>query len=276
MANTKLSDLFNPQVVGNKIATDYGNKIVVSRFANVSTRLVGVAGDKIIRNQYTYVGDASVLSELAPDTPAKLSTQRVTKTVVKVSKQIVLSDEALLSGADDPIGEAIEQIAMSIAKKDDADAITELLTTTQTATGASLALAIQAGLKVLGEKAMGSNVIIFANSSDYWDMVADHDNWIPASEVAAKLVQNGVTGKYFSCNVVPTDSVTKGSPILMIEGALSKEMKKDFEAESERILNKQIDGEQISYGDLLAGYEHRVYWANDLTKIVKLTVSSNI
>ena len=276
MANTKLSDLFNPQVVGNKIATDYGNKIVVSKFANVSTTLVGVAGDTITRNQYVYAGDANVLGELVADTPAKLSTKRVTKTIVKVSKQIVLSDEALLSGADDPMGEAIEQIAMSIAKKDDADAITELLTTTQTATGTTLATAIQAGLKVLGEKAMGANVIIFANSSDYWDMVADHNNWIPASEISAKLVQNGVTGKYFSCNVVPTDSVEKGSPILMLEGALSKEMKKSFEAEMERILNKQIAGEQISYADLLAGYEHRVYWANDLTKIVKLTVSSNI
>ena len=230
MANTKLSDLFNPQVVGNKIATDYGNKIVVSKFANVSTTLTGVAGDTITRNQYTYIGDANVLGELVADTPAKLSTQRVTKTIVKVSKQVVLSDEALLSGADDPMGEAIEQIAMSIAKKDDADAIAELMTTTQTATGTTLAKAIVAGLKVLGEKAMGYNVIIFASSSDYGDMVADHDNWIPASEISAKLVQQGVVGKYFSCNVVPTDSIETGSPLLMLEGALSKEMKKSFRA----------------------------------------------
>lgn len=276
MANTKLSDLFNPQVVGNKIATDYGNKIVVSKFATVSTTLVGVAGDTITRNQYTYCGDASVLGELVADTPAKLSTQRVTKTIVKVSKQIVLSDEALLSGADAPMDEAIEQIAMAIAKKDDADAIAELLTTTQTATGTTLAKAIVAGLKVLGEKAMGYNVIIFASSSDYWDMVADHDNWIPASEISAKLVQQGVVGKYFSCNVVPTDSVETGSPILFVEGALSKEMKKSFEAENKRLLNDVIEGTAVSYGELLAGYEHRVYWANDLTKIVKLTVSSNI
>lgn len=276
MANTKLSDLFNPQVVGNKIATDYGNRIIVSRFANTSTTLTGVAGDTITRNQYTYIGDASVLSELDPDTPAKLVTQRITKTVVKVSKQVVLSDEAILSGADRPMDEAIEQIAMAIAKKDDADAITELKTTTQTATGTSLATAIVAGLKVLGEKALQSNVIIFANSSDYFDMVADHDNWLPASEVSAKLVQQGAVGKYFNTNVVPTDSVTAGSPILFVEGALSKEMKRSFEAEMERILNKQIAGEQISYANLLAGSEHRVYWASDLTKIVKLTVSSNI
>ena len=107
-------------------------------------------------------------------------------------------------------------------------------------------------------------------------MVADHDNWIPASEISAKLVQQGVVGKYFSCNVVPTDSVETGSPILFVEGALSKEMKKSFEAENKRLLNDVIEGTAVSYGELLAGYEHRVYWANDLTKIVKLTVSSNI
>jgi len=276
MASTKLTDLFDPQVVGNKIATDYGNKIVVSKFATVDTTLVGQPGSTITRSQFSYIGDAAVLGELAPDTPSKLSTQQVTKTIVKVSKQVVISDEAVESGADRPMGEAIEQIAMSIAKKDDADAITELKTTTQTATGTSLATAIVAGLKVLGEKAMGSNVIIFANSSDYWDMVADHDNWIPASEISAKLVQNGVVGKYFSCNVVPTDSITKGSPILMIEGALVKEMKRGYRAEMERILNQVVEGDAISYANLLAATEHRVYWANDLTKIVKLTVSSNI
>lgn len=276
MANTKLSDLFNPQVVGNKIATDYGNKIVVSKFADVSTTLVGIPGDTITRNQYAYIGDAAVLGELAADTPAKLTTSRITKTVVKVSKQVVLSDEAILSGADKPMDEAIEQIAQAIAKKDDADAITELMTTTQTATGTSLANAIVAGLKVLGEKAMGNNVIIFANSSDYWDMVADHDNWIPASEVSAKLVQQGVTGKYFSCNVVPTDSISQGSPLLMIEGALKKEMKRSFLAELDRILNGEVAGDTVGYANLFAATEHRVYWASDLTKIVKLTVSANI
>lgn len=269
MAQTKTTDLFIPQVVGKKIETDYGKFITVSKFAQVDRTLVGRPGDTITRNQFVFIGQANVLSEGSPDTPVKLESAPVTKKIVKVSKQVELTDEAIMAGGDNPYGEAIEQIAMAIALKDDADAITEIKTTTQTASGTSLATAIVAGMKVFGERGMKIPAIAFVNSSDYYDMVADNKNWIPASEISAELVQLGVVGKYMGANVVPTDSVTAGAPIMMLKGALSKEMKRDFLAEKDRILNNGT----TSYADLLAGSEHRVYWLNNVANAVKLTVS---
>ena len=269
MAQTKTSDLFIPQVVGQKIATDYGRFITVSNFATVDRTLVARAGDTITRNQFVFVGAANVLGEGVADTPAKLESAPITKKVVKVSKQIEITDEAIMAGGDNPYGEAIEQIAMAIAIKDDADAITELMTTTQTASGTSLATAIVAGMKVFGERGMKIPAICFANSADYYDMVADYANWIPASEIAADLVQAGVVGKYMGANIVPTDTVTAKAPVMMLKGALSKEMKRDFLAEKDRILNNGT----TSYADLLAGSEHRVYWLNNVANAVKLTVS---
>ena len=256
-------------MVGQKIATDYGRYITVSNFATVDRTLVARAGDTITRNQFVFVGAANVLGEGAPDTPAKLESAPITKKVVKVSKQIEITDEAIMAGGDDPYGEAISQIAMAIAIKDDADAITELMTTTQTATGTSLAKAIVAGMKVFGERGMKIPAIAFVNSADYYDMVADYANWIPASEIAAELVQLGVVGKYMGANIVPTDTVTAKAPVMMLKGALSKEMKRDFLAEKDRILNNGT----TSYADLLAGSEHRVYWLNNVANAVKLTVS---
>lgn len=269
MAQTKTSDLFIPQVVGQKIATDYGRFITVSNFATVDRTLVARAGDTITRNQFVFIGAANVLAEGAADTPAKLESAPITKKVVKVSKQVEITDEAIMAGGDNPYGEAIEQIAMAIAIKDDADAITELMTTSQTASGTTLATAIVAGMKVFGERGMKIPAICFVNSSDYYDMVSDYANWIPASEVAAELVQLGVVGKYMGANIVPTDTVTAKAPVMMLKGALSKEMKRDFLAEKDRILNNGT----TSYADLLAGSEHRVYWLNNVANAVKLTVS---
>lgn len=270
MAQTKTTDLFIPQVVGQKIATDYGRFITVSKFAKVDNTLVGIAGDTITRNQFQFIGAANVLAEGSPDTPAKLQSAPITKKIVKVSKQVELTDEAILAGGDNPYGEAITQIGMAIAIKDDADAITELKTTTQTATGNTLAKAIVAGMKVFGERGMKIPAIAFVNSADYYDMVADQANWIPASEIAASLVQRGVVGKYMGANIVPTDTVTANAPVMMLDGALSKEMKRDFLAERDRILNNG----DTSYAWLLAGSEHRVYWLNNVANAVKLTVGN--
>ena len=269
MATTKTTDLFIPQVVGQKIATNYGRYITVSKFAIVDDTLVARPGDTITRNQFQFIGPANVLAEGAPDTPSKLESAPITKKVVKVSKQVEITDEAKLAGGDNPYGEGIDQIAMAIAIKDDMDAITELLTTTQTASGTTLARAIVAGMKVFGERGMKIPVIAFVHSTDYYDMVSDNANWIPASEIAAELVQKGVVGKYMGANIVPTDTVQAGAPIMMLQGAFTKEMKRGFLAEKDRLLNNGT----ASYVDLLAGTEHRVYWLSDVSKVVKLTVS---
>lgn len=265
MAITLKSGLFIPQVVGDKIATNYGRFITVSNFADVDTTLVARPGDTITRNQFAFIGAATVLAEGADDTPVALTSTPITKTVVKVSKQVQITDEAIMSAADDPYGEAAEQIAMAIAIKDDTDAIAELKTTTQTAgtAGGGLAAAIVAGRKVFGERGMKLNNYVFVHTSDYYDMLADHANWIPASELAADLVVRGVVGQYMGAYVVPTDTVTAASPVMMLEGALKKEMKRDFLAEQDRDLS--------NYTWLLAGSEHRVYWLMDATGAVKLS-----
>lgn len=263
---TMTTDIFIPQVVADKIATDYGKYITVSNFADTETNLVGVPGDTVTRNQFAYIGDAAELAEGVDDTPVKLTSKTIEVKVKKISKQVIITDEAMLSGANDPYGEAATQIAMSIALKDDADAITTLLTTDTAATGTTLATGIVDGMKKFGERGMKKTCYAFANTSDYYDMVADYANWIPASQIAAELVQRGVVGQYFGAYVVPTDTVTAKAPILMLAGSLKKEMKRSFLAERDRDLN--------NYSWLLAGSEHRIYYLYDKTGVAKITISA--
>lgn len=260
------SDNFVPEVVGDLIATDYNKYITVSNFIDVDTTLVGQPGDTLTLDQYNYIGDAEVLAESAIGSASKLTSGKITKTVVKVAKGVVLTDEVVNSVFGDPYGEAVKQIAQSIAFKDDADVITELATATQTATGTSLAKSIVAGLKVYGERALRNDVITFCNTSDYYDMIADYQNWIPASEISADLVQKGAVGRYFGATVVPTDTVTAKSPYLYITHSAKKVMKANFLAERER--------ELTNFTWLLAGSEHRAQFLVVPKGVVKLTVSS--
>ena len=113
MAITVKSGLFIPEVVGDQIATDYGKFITVSNFFNTKYDLVGKPGDTVKRNQFNYIGDAAVLAEAADDTPVALTSAPISVTIEKVSKQVQITDEAILSGADDPYAEAARQIAMA-------------------------------------------------------------------------------------------------------------------------------------------------------------------
>lgn len=264
MPITVKSDLFIPEVVGDKMETAYNKFITVSKFLDVDTTLVARPGDTLTLNRFNYIGDANVLAEATDDVPVKLTSAPVTKTVVKVSKQVQISDEAIMSGMHDPYGEAVDQIAFAIASKDDADAITEMATTTVTATGTTLAEGILNGRKALGERGTKKNVYAFVNSADYFDMVADYKNWIPASEISTKLVQKGVLGQYLGVNVVLTDTVTAGAPYLMLEGAMRKIMKRGFLAERDRDL--------ANYTWLLAGSEHRVQYLYDPLGVVAVTI----
>lgn len=265
MAVTKKADLFIPEVVADKMATDYGNAIVVSSYFEADDELVGRAGDTLTVPQYNYIGDAEGLAEGEDGTPVKLTETTTTCTVEKVAKHVSLTDEALNSGHGDPYGEASTQIAKSVAIKDDKDAIACLLTATQTATGASLDVAITNGLKVFGEKALTNTVYAFVNSANYYDML-QAKTFIPASQMLAEKVTKGVVGEYMGVIVVPTDTVTANSPILMMAGAGRKINKAYFEAEKDRDI--------INFTNILSGVEHRGFYLYRPTYVVKLTIGA--
>ncbi|MFX3789279.1 N4-gp56 family major capsid protein, partial [Streptococcus suis] len=55
-------------------------------------------------------------------------------TIKKIGKSVEITDEAILSGYGDPVGQAAKQIFQAIDHKVDADVLTALLGSTQTVT----------------------------------------------------------------------------------------------------------------------------------------------
>lgn len=213
------------------------------------------------------IGDAEVVAEGDDYTPAQLTASTVSVKVEKVGKQVSITDEALNSGYGNPYGEASTQIAHAVAIKDDKDAISCLLTSTRTATGATLDGAILAGMKVLGEMALTNDVYCFCNTAEYYDMIGTK-SFIPASQMLAEKVTKGVVGEYLGVKVIPTDTVTANAPILMVRGAGKKVNKASFTAEQDRDLS--------NHTYLLDGTEHRVMYLYNASKVVKLTIGAQL
>ena len=114
---TKLSELIDPEVMGDMVSARIQKKLRVAPFYKIDDTLQGVPGDTITVPAYTYIGDASDVAEGGEVAIEKMTTSTRKATIKKAMKGIGLTDEAVLSGYGNPVGEANTQLAMAIAAK---------------------------------------------------------------------------------------------------------------------------------------------------------------
>ena len=123
---TKLAQLIDPEVMAPMISAKLTKAIVATPFAKIDTTLVGRPGSTITVPKYEYIGDAEDLAEGVTADKTQLTTTSAEYTVKKAVKQVELTDEAVLSGYGNPVGETNSQLAKSIASKVDNDVMNEL------------------------------------------------------------------------------------------------------------------------------------------------------
>jgi hypothetical protein len=127
MANeTKLSSIINPQVLADMIDTKLVDAMKFTPLCKIDNTLVGRPGDTVTLPRYAYIGDAADVSELGNINIAELTASTQAVKVKKVGKGVTISDEAVLSGYGDPIGEIGDQLVTSIASKLDNDVLSAL------------------------------------------------------------------------------------------------------------------------------------------------------
>lgn len=123
---TKLAQMIDPEVMAPMISAKLEKAIVALPFAKVDTTLVGQPGSKITVPKYKYIGDAEDLAEGVTADKTKLETTHAEYEIKKAVKQVELTDEAVLSGYGNPVGETNNQLAMAIRSKIDNDIMSEL------------------------------------------------------------------------------------------------------------------------------------------------------
>lgn len=209
MTQTKIANLVNPQVMGDMVAAKLPKKLRVAPFATIDRTLVGVPGNTITVPSYTYIGDAEDVNEGVEAGVVTLGTSTKTATIKKAMKAVELTDEAVLSGYGDPVGNAENQLALAVASKIDNDALDALLAT-NTRKFDSKTKAISYDVIVdaidLFEEEINTEKVMFVNPKQVTTLRKD-PNFISADKYPANVVMSGEIGTIANTRIVPTKKV---------------------------------------------------------------------
>lgn len=203
MAVTKIADLIDPEVMADMISAKITTKIVVSPFAKVDTTLQGVPGDTITVPQYAYIGDAEDIAEGVECGTVKLEASTTTATVKKAMKAVSLTDEAILSGYGNPVGETNMQLANAIAAKVDALQTAQLIFDSSTK---QIAYAGVVDAIDLFEEEVNTEKVMFIHPKQVTQLRKDGD-FISADKYPGNVVMTGEVGKIANTRVVPSKKV---------------------------------------------------------------------
>ena len=252
MANqtTMIADLINPQVMADMISAKVPNKLVVAPFAKVDTTLTGIPGNTITVPQYAYIGDAEDIAEGIAAETVKLATTSAEVTVKKAMKAVELTDEAVLSGYGNPVGETNNQLAKAIASKVDNDAMDALQTAQVVYDGSSAVIkytGIVDAIDLFNEE-VNTEKVIFVHPKQVTQLRKDSD-FISADKYTGDVVMTGEIGKIANCRVVASRKVPLADgvyacPIVKLNNdaeteedasALTIYLKRDTNVETDRV-----------------------------------------
>ena len=275
MTQTKIAQLVNPEVMADMVSAKLPKMIKFTPLAYVERELVGQPGNTITVPKWEMSADAKDIAEGEAIVPDQLTTAKSTMTIKKAGKGIELTDEALLSGYGDPLGQATHQIALAIANKVDNDLIVEAKKATQfVAEAPTTGAALDKALAVFADEE-DARYVALINPEDAIALRADTaKEWVRGSEIGADIVVSGTFGEAHGVQIVRSKKVDKGKGFLVKVSAVDTDtddvakygafvinLKRDVAIETDRDILKKTT--------VITGDEHYGVYLYDPTKVVK-------
>lgn len=271
---TMLANLINPQVLADMIDAKLVDYMRFAPLATIDNTLQGRPGDTITLPSYAYIGDASTVAEGADIPIQQLTASSTPVKIHKIGNGIQITDEAVLSGFGDPLGEGARQLALSIASQTDNELLTILGgigagMTHAAATAGTLAFDdIADALELFGEDIDEGGVKVLLISPKQYTGLRKTSGWLPASDIAADIAIKGVVGMVQGCQVVISNKLKEASnkenAYIVKPGALRLFMKRDTLVERDRdIVNKST---------VVTADKHFAPYLYDASKAIKITV----
>ena len=279
---TKLEQLIDPEVMAPMISAKLATAIKVTPFAKVDTTLQGRPGSTITVPRYEFIGDAEDLAEGVDAETTQLTTDTAEYTIKKAVKQVQLTDEAVLSGYGNPVGEANNQLGLAIASKIDQDAMDALLNAegvvTYTDTEEISYLGVVSAIDKFYEE---DNVekVMFVSPHQVTALRKDPD-FISKDKYGNQVMIDGEIGMVANARIVPSKKIvakdgTYTNPIAQLRGeeqtgddtsALTIYLKRGANVETSRNIT--------NYTTTIAVDEHYVVALTDASKVVLATFSA--
>lgn len=260
--DTKLAQLINPEVMADMVSAKAEKKARVIPYAKVDTTLQGQAGDTISLPKYGFIGEAVEVAEGEEIPVRQMSVSSEQHTIKKAGIGGTLTDEAVLSGYGNPVGELTNQMALSIAGKVDTDAY-EALIAAPTSYNASGSISYNEIVNAIDlfEEETNTEKVMFINPKQVSQLRLD-PNFISKDKYGNEVMVNGEIGMVANARIVASKrvKVVDGSylcPIVKLEEdtetedaspALTIFLKRDTNVESDRIARSrktEITGDKM-------------------------------
>lgn len=204
---TKLESLIDPEVMAPMISAKLESAIVATPFAKIDDTLVGQPGSTITVPKYQYIGDAEDVAEGVEQGESILSATSKEYKVKKAVKDVVLTDEAVLSGYGNPVGEANNQLGLAIANKVDNDVIDELLTgqLVKKSTSAISYNGIADALDLFNEEQNVEKAMFIAPAQN--TTLRKDSNFISKEKYGNNVMMKGEIGMILNTRIVPSRKI---------------------------------------------------------------------
>ena len=283
---TKLENMVDPEVMAPMISAKIEKAIVATPFAKIDTTLQGRPGSTITIPRYKYIGDAEDVTEGVSAGVVKLETDTDQYTVKKAMKAVTLTDEAVLSGYGNPVGEANNQLGKSIASKIDSDVMHELKSAQMVYTGANTGISYDEVVNAIDLFNEEENVdkVMFIHPHQVTQLRKD-ENFISNEKYNMNVMIKGEIGMIANTRIVPSRKAVNAegtyylNPIVQLKAesqtgdselaAVTIFMKRNANVETERhTLNRTTD---------ISVDEHYIAALTDESKVVvaKFQVTGN-
>lgn len=272
---TKLATMVNPEVMADMVSAKLPKLIKFTPLAYVETALQGQPGNTLTVPAWEYAGDATEVGEGQAISPDQLTTKKTTMTIKKAAKGYEITDEALLSGLGDPLGQATYQLGLAIANKIDDDLVAVAKTATQHITETPTTLAVIDKALEIFEDEEDAQYVAIINPKDAIKLKTDvAKEWTKGSELGADMVVSGTFGEVAGVQIVRSKKVDEGKGFIVKVspsqtqtddankyGAFVIMLKRDVAIETDRDILKKTT--------VITGDEHYGVYLYDPTRVVK-------
>lgn len=267
MTITKLSNQIDPQVLADMISAELPAKMKFAGLAEVDTTLEGQPGSTITVPKFKYIGAAEDVAEGAAIDMTLLETDSENFTIKKAAKGVQITDEAMLSGYGDPVGEAGNQLVMAIADKLDDDIIKAAQTTKLNFKATKWDVdTVSDALDLFNDEDDEFKVLVLSPKDASQLRKAVAQDWERPSDLGDNIVSTGVYGGVLGAQVMRSRKLKEGEGFLVKPGGLKIYSKRKAQVEADRdIVNKTT---------IITADQHYGAHLYNEAKVVKITVAA--
>lgn len=264
---TFLKDLIDPEVMADIISAELENQIRFAPLATIDRTLVGRPGSTITVPKFKYIGDAEVVAEGMPIPIELLQTSTEPFTIQKIGKGVEITDEAILSGLGDPIGEANKQLGLAIANRIDNDVLDALGTgQLKYIDGTEWNVDTISGAQDMFNDEDDAPMVLIINNKDASKLRKSvAGDWDRIGDLGDNILVSGTYGGVLGATVVRSRKLPVGTAYLVKQGAIAIYMKRDVMVEDDRDI--------VTKTTVVTADEHYGAHLYDESKVVEITIA---